>query len=156
MTEERAPTTGLHSHFCNICEGDWEHDEACQEGPVACCPWCFPTKGAAPVPGARLGPHFHFCPECTQNWQHQVACSAPLRAALPDCTGCHESSGGKRPPIDVAPASPHHSRGARGRPPPPLPKGVLPPPIAPGVGIAIPPLVLMTALIPGRQTRRAA
>lgn len=156
MSEERAPTQGLHSHYCNICEGDWDHDETCQEGPVACCPWCFPTAGAAPVPGARLGPHFHFCPECTQNWQHQAACSAPLRVALPECTGCHEQSGRERPPIDVAPAPPHDSRSDRVRRARLLRKVVFPGAIAAGVIIAIPLLVLVSSLITGRQTRSVA
>jgi putative serine protease PepD len=156
MSEERAPTTGLHPHYCNICEADWEHDKACQEGPVTCCPWCFPTAGAAPVPGARLGPHFHFCPECTQNWQHQVACSAPLRAALPDCTGCHEQGGRERSPIDVAPAPSHDSRPDRVRRARLLRKVVLPGAIAAGVIIAIPLLVLVSSLITGRQTRSVA
>src|SRR5206468_8501794 len=70
MSEEHVTTAaGLHPHYCNICEGDWDHDGACEEGAVACCPWCFPIADAAPAPGARRGLHFHFCPECTQNWQ---------------------------------------------------------------------------------------
>ena len=87
---EELLTRDLHSHYCNICEGDWDHEGRCLEGPVACCPWCFPAADAAPAPGARRGPHFHFCPECTQNWQHDASCSAPLRAVLSDCSGCRE------------------------------------------------------------------
>ena len=81
-------TRDLHSHYCNTCSGDWDHEGRCLEGLAASCPWCFPVPGAAPVPGARRGPHFHFCPECAQNWQHDASCAAPLRAALPDCSGC--------------------------------------------------------------------
>jgi len=80
----------LHTHYCNICEGRWDHEGLCLEGPVACCPWCFGVAGAARAPGTRRGLHFHFCPECTQNWQHDTSCTAPLRAALPDCSGCRE------------------------------------------------------------------
>src|SRR2546426_4592168 len=87
---EELLTRDLHSHYCNICEGDWDHEGRCLEGPVACCPWCFPAADAAPAPGARRGPHFHFCPECTQNWQHDASCSAPLRAVLSDYSGCRE------------------------------------------------------------------
>ena len=87
---EELLTRDLHSHYCNICEGDWDHEGRCLEGPVACCPWCFPAADAAPAPGARRGPHFHFCPECTQNWQHDASCSAPLRVVLSDCSGCRE------------------------------------------------------------------
>ena len=68
---------------------------------AAYCPWCFPKPDSEPVPGARRGPHFHYCSECGQNWQHETACSAPLRAALPECTGCRrtpaESDEGPRP-----------------------------------------------------------
>jgi len=68
---------------------------------AAYCPWCFPKPDSEPVPGARRGPHFHYCSECGQNWQHEAACSAPLRAALPECTGCRrtpaESDEGPRP-----------------------------------------------------------
>src|SRR6267142_1420740 len=70
----------LHSHYCNMCEGDWDHEGRCLDGNVACCPWCFPTGETDPAPGARRGPHFHYCPECTQNWRHTTACSATLRA----------------------------------------------------------------------------
>src|SRR2546428_9795686 len=55
---EELLTRDLHSHYCNICEGDWDHEGRCLEGPVACCPWCFPAADAAPAPGARRGPHF--------------------------------------------------------------------------------------------------
>ena len=90
-------TKGLHSHYCNLCESDWDHRDQCQEGPVAGCPWCFPVEGAAPVPGARSGPHFHFCSECEQNWLHKVPCSAPLRAALAECSGCRDRAAGYSP-----------------------------------------------------------
>jgi hypothetical protein len=80
----------LHTHHCNICEGDWDHEGRCLDGPVTCCPWCFAVAGVTSAPGARRGPHFHFCPACTRNWQHDTLCCAPLRAALPDCSGCHE------------------------------------------------------------------
>jgi hypothetical protein len=80
----------LHTHYCNICEGSWDHEGRCVEGVVACCPWCFRSPSAPSAPGARRGAHFHFCPECTQNWQHDTSCSAPLRVALPDCSGCRE------------------------------------------------------------------
>ena len=78
----------LHSHYCNTCAGDWDHEGRCLEGLAASCPWCFPVRDAAPAPGARRGPHFHFCPECAQDWQHDASCAAPLRAALPECSGC--------------------------------------------------------------------
>jgi len=68
---------------------------------AAYCPWCFPKPDSELVLGARRGPHFHYCSECGQNWQHETACSAPLRAALPECTGCRrtpaESDEGPRP-----------------------------------------------------------
>ena len=78
----------LHSHYCNTCAGEWDHEGRCLDGWAASCPWCFPAPDAAPAPGARPGPHFHFCPECAKNWQHDASCAAPLRAALPDCSGC--------------------------------------------------------------------
>jgi hypothetical protein len=80
----------LHTHYCNVCEGSWDHEGRCVEGVVAGCPWCFRIPSAPPAPGARRGAHFHFCPECTQNWQHDTSCSAPLRVELPDCSGCRE------------------------------------------------------------------
>jgi S1-C subfamily serine protease len=89
---------GLHTHHCNICEGDWDHEGRCLDGPVTCCPWCFAVAGVASAPGARRGPHFHFCPACTRNWQHDTLCCAPLRAALPDCSGCYEMAA--RPSTD--------------------------------------------------------
>src|SRR5882672_463954 len=144
MSEERAPIEGPHSHYCNICEGDWDHESVCREGPVACCPWCFPTTGAAPAPGARRGPHFHFCPECTQNWHHQAPCSAPLRAALPECTGCHGGDGGLPP--DLAPARPHLSRRDFMRRARFVRKIIVPAAIAAGVIIAIPLLLLASSL----------
>jgi len=77
-----------HSHYCNTCAGEWDHEGRCLDGWAASCPWCFPAPDAAPAPGARRGAHFHFCPECAKNWQHEASCAAPLRAALPDCSGC--------------------------------------------------------------------
>ena len=82
----------LHSHYCNTCSGEWDHEGRCLDGWAASCPWCFPVRDAAPGPGARRGPHFHFCPECAQNWRHDASCAAPLRAALPDCSGCRGPS----------------------------------------------------------------
>ncbi len=82
----------LHTHYCNTCAGEWDHDGRCLEDWAASCPWCFPIQDAAPVPGARRGPHFHFCPECAQSWQHDASCAAPLRAVLPDCSGCRRLS----------------------------------------------------------------
>jgi len=78
----------LHTHYCNMCDGEWEHDGRCLDSLAACCPWCFPKSDSEPVAGARRGSHFHFCSECGQNWRHAIGCSAPLRAALPECTGC--------------------------------------------------------------------
>ena len=78
----------LHTHYCNMCDGEWEHDGRCLDSLAACCPWCFPKSDSEPVAGARRGSHFHFCSECGQNWRHAIACSAPLRAALAECTGC--------------------------------------------------------------------
>ena len=78
----------LHEHYCNLCDGDWDHEGICMDSLAANCPWCFPKPDLEPTPGGRRGPHFHFCSECGQNWQHGAGCSAPLRAALPECTGC--------------------------------------------------------------------
>jgi len=78
----------LHTHYCNMCDGEWQHDGRCLDSLAACCPWCFPKADAEPVAGARRGAHYHFCSECGQNWRHTVGCSAPLRAALPECTAC--------------------------------------------------------------------
>jgi hypothetical protein len=89
----------LHTHYCNMCDGEWEHDGRCLDSLAACCPWCFPKSDAEPVAGARRGSHFHFCSECGQNWRHAIGCSAPLRAALPECTGC-------RGPLPVRDAEP--------------------------------------------------
>jgi hypothetical protein len=83
---------GLHSHYCNMCDGDWKHDGYCPDSLAACCPWCFPKLDAEPVSGARSGPHFHVCSECGQNWRHATGCSAPLRAVLPECPGCRSAS----------------------------------------------------------------
>src|SRR5262252_3670692 len=90
---------GLHSHYCNMCDGDWMHDGQCLDSLAACCPWCFPKLDAEPVPGARSGPHFHVCSECGQNWRHATGCSAPLRAALDECTGCQSPP--SRPPVET-------------------------------------------------------
>ena len=79
----------LHTHYCNMCDGEWEHDGRCLDSLAACCPWCFPKSDAEPAAGARRGSHFHFCSECGQNWRHVIGCSAPLRAALAECTGCN-------------------------------------------------------------------
>jgi hypothetical protein len=83
---------GLHSHYCNMCDGDWKHDGYCPDSLAACCPWCFPKLDAEPVSGARSGPHFHVCSECGQNWRHATGCSAPLRSVLPECPGCRSAS----------------------------------------------------------------
>lgn len=78
---------GVHTHYCSMCDADWDHEGRCLDGLPAWCPWCFPTAGST-APGARTGPHFHICPECGTSWRHTTACSAPLQAALPDCSGC--------------------------------------------------------------------
>src|SRR5262247_1788834 len=83
---------GLHSHYCNMCDGDWTHDGQCLDSLAACCPWCFPKLDAEPMPGARSGPHFHVCSGCGQNWRHPTGCSAPLRAVLAECPGCQSAS----------------------------------------------------------------
>src|SRR5438477_4148434 len=159
MSEEHVTTAaGLHPHYCNICEGDWDHDGACEEGAVACCPWCFPIADAAPVPGARRGPHFHFCPECTQNWQHHEPCAAPLRVVLPDCTGCREPSGGRSrgfssSPPDVSRPVARRDFVRRARV---LRKVVVPATIAAGVIAAIPLLVLTSSFFWSRAPRNVA
>jgi hypothetical protein len=98
----------LHPHYCNLCDGDWDHEGVCVDSLAAYCPWCFPKPNAEPVPGARRGSHFHYCSECGHNWQHQTACSAPLRAALPECTECRaipaESDGERR--LELVPDQP--------------------------------------------------
>ena len=78
----------LHSHYCNMCDGEWDHEGRCLDTLAACCPWCFPKSDSEPAAGERRGSHFHFCSECGQNWRHAIGCAAPLRAALPECTGC--------------------------------------------------------------------
>jgi hypothetical protein len=78
---------GAHTHYCNICDGDWDHEGRCLDGLPAQCPWCFPTKGSQ-APGARTGSHFHYCPACGTSWRHTTACTAPFAAALLDCSGC--------------------------------------------------------------------
>jgi hypothetical protein len=80
---------GVHTHWCNMCDGDWDHEGRCLDGLPAWCPWCVPTEGS-PTPGARTGPHFHCCPACGTSWRHTTACSAPLTAALPGCSGCFD------------------------------------------------------------------
>jgi hypothetical protein len=82
----------LHPHYCNLCDGDWDHEGVCVDSLAAYCPWCFPKTDAEPVPGARRGPHFHYCSECGHNWQHDAACAAPLRVALPECTACRAAT----------------------------------------------------------------
>ena len=82
----------LHSHYCNLCDGDWKHEGHCLESLAACCPWCFPKLDAEPMPGARSGPHFHVCSECGQNWRHATGCAEPLRAVFPECPGCRSAS----------------------------------------------------------------
>src|SRR5437867_3758592 len=159
MSEEHVTTAaGLHSHYCNICEGDWDHDGACEEGAVACCPWCFPIADAAPAPGARRGLHFHFCPECTQNWQHHEPCAAPLRVVLPDCTGCREPSGGRS--LGFSSSPPDVSRPVSGRDfvrrARVLRKVVVPATIAAGVIVAIPLLVLTSSFFWSRAPRNVA
>ena len=77
-----------HSHYCNMCDGDWQHEGHCLDSLVACCPWCFPKPDAEPMPGARSGPHFHVCSECGKNWRHALGCAAPLRTALAECPAC--------------------------------------------------------------------
>jgi hypothetical protein len=103
-----------HSHYCNMCDGDWQHEGHCLDSLAACCPWCFPKPDAEPMPGARSGPHFHVCSECGQNWRHATGCAVPLRAALPECPGCQSP----RPPAESdaqarAPALTTPSAGAR-------------------------------------------
>lgn len=105
---------GLHAHYCNICDGDWQHEGHCLDSLAACCPWCFPKLDSEPVPGARSGPHFHVCSECGQNWRHATGCSAPLRAVLSECPGCRTAS----PPAECdaptpAPSPATPSAGAR-------------------------------------------
>ena len=77
----------IHTHYCNMCDGDWDHEGRCLDGIPAQCPWCFPTEGSSKS-GARTGPHFHYCPACGTSWRHTTACNAPFEAALPDCSGC--------------------------------------------------------------------
>ena len=93
-----------HSHYCNMCDGDWQHEGHCLDSLAACCPWCFPKPDSEPMAGARSGPHFHVCSECGQNWRHATGCAVPLRAALPECPGCQSPS----PPTegDVEPRPP--------------------------------------------------
>jgi hypothetical protein len=82
----------LHPHYCNLCDGEWDHEGVCVDSLAAYCPWCLPKSDLERAPGARRGPHFHYCSECGQNWQHEAGCSAPLRVALPECTACHGTS----------------------------------------------------------------
>src|SRR5262245_15204293 len=88
-----------HTHYCNICDGDWAHEGYCLDSLAAWCPWCFPKPDAPPIPGARSGPHFHVCAECGQNWRHETGCGEGLRAALSECPWCQ--SGGV--PIEADP-----------------------------------------------------
>ena len=104
----------LHSHYCNMCDGDWEHAGHCLDSLAACCPWCFPKPGSEPMPGARSGPHFHVCSECGQNWHHATGCSAPLRAASAECPGCQRPNPpteGDAQPLESSATTP--STGAR-------------------------------------------
>jgi hypothetical protein len=78
---------GVHTHYCCICDGDWDHEGRCLDGLPSQCPWCFPTRGS-PAAGTRTGSHFHYCPACGASWRHTIACTAPFEAALPDCSGC--------------------------------------------------------------------
>jgi hypothetical protein len=82
----------LHPHYCNLCDGDWDHEGVCVDSLAAYCPWCFPKADAEPAPGARRGPHFHYCSACGHNWRHDAACAAPLRVALPECTACRAAT----------------------------------------------------------------
>jgi hypothetical protein len=78
---------GVHTHYCCICDGDWDHEGRCLDGLPSQCPWCFPTKGSS-APGTRTGSHFHYCPACGASWRHTTACTAPFEVALSDCSGC--------------------------------------------------------------------
>jgi len=78
---------GVHTHYCSMCDGDWDHEGRCPDGLPLGCPWCFP-KEVSPAPGARTGSHFHCCPACGMSWRHINPCSAPFDAVLPDCSGC--------------------------------------------------------------------
>src|SRR5262249_8354815 len=80
-----------HTHYCNICDRDWEHEGHCLDSLAACCPWCFPKLDAEAMPGARSGPHFHVCADCGQNWRHTTGCGEPLRAALAECPWCQSA-----------------------------------------------------------------
>ena len=126
----------LHPHYCNMCDGEWEHEGQCLDSLAACCPWCFPKPDSAPMPGARRGPHFHYCSECGQNWRHATGCSAPLRAALADCTGCQnppaESDAALLEPSPTTPSPAARSLGDRVRP------LALPVGLAAGVLLSIP------------------
>ena len=86
-----------HTHYCNICDGDWEHEGRCLDSLSACCPWCFPKSDVETIPGARSGPHFHVCAECGQNWRHATGCGEALRTALLECPWCRSSG----PPIEA-------------------------------------------------------
>src|SRR4030095_7348126 len=81
----------LHPHYCNLCEGDWDHEGVCVDSLAAYCPWCLPNPSVEPASGARRGPHYHYCSECGQTCQHATRCSAPLLAALPECPGCQKT-----------------------------------------------------------------
>jgi hypothetical protein len=128
----------LHAHYCNMCDGDWEHEGRCVDSLAACCPWCFPGPGSEPTPGARRGPHFHVCSDCGQNWRHAIGCAAPLRVALPECIGCRSPLAGRdgEPremlPIAAVPGSPGPLAGRRG-------------PLAVSLGIAA--VVVLSAVI---------
>ena len=164
-------TPGPHSHYCNICEGDWDHEGQCAEGPVACCPWCFPLANAPDTPGARRGAHFHFCPDCGQNWLHDAACSAPLRAlcsaptraVLPEfadtCARVAERVAGKRSAPPLTPFASSRAQASRidGRSVRSFIKpAVVPVAIAAGVILAIPILLKVSSTIRSRAPQSAA
>ena len=90
---------GVHTHYCFMCDGDWDHEGRCPDGLPLGCPWCFP-KEVSPAPGARTGSHFHYCPACGMSWRHikRDACSAPFEAILPDCSGCVGLNKREHPP----------------------------------------------------------
>src|SRR5262245_16774948 len=90
---------GVHTHYCYMCDSDWDHDGGCLDGLALGCPWCFP-KEVSPAPGTRTGSHFHYCPACGMSWRHikRNACSAPFAAMLPDCSGCVGQNEHEHPP----------------------------------------------------------
>jgi hypothetical protein len=83
---------GPHEHHCPVCRGNWQHEGACPEAPVAWCPWCIPASGEPPAPGARQGRHFHTCPKCTRSWEHTKPCAAPLRIQMAEHARCRQAN----------------------------------------------------------------